>query len=259
MNTPRYKMSLSCKDFDNLFAEDLNTFKRRLPYRMQFLRRSLIKRTAFPVTYILREDIGAEEYRGYVTFANKHQYAREGFDIDSVVLFRNARGICAYADFDPCRTIEDSTSLGRKDNIRTSHRYLFTPHFFERYELRHGKHGNSDIYNQFFCRNMAGKGKGFYTLCCDSRPDDYKDIDVWSLCEDGLMLGQIKGNEDGFLDGQDYIIQINTFLDIDTLTKRQDKYRGLLYIITQHFAINRIDSDFTDSKRTFITNIKKIQ
>lgn len=93
---------------------------------------------------------------------------------------------------------------------------------------------------------------------CDARPDDYKTFDVWSLCNDGLMLGELK-NEKDFNEGKPYVIQLNTFLDLETLTRRQDKYSGILRSMKEAFSqMPNIESEADLKKRTFIMNIKQL-
>lgn len=256
---PRYKMTLGVEQFDALFLQDIKIQQSRSERRVSDLRRRLIKAQRFPMPYLVREMHGKEEYRAYTRIQTKKQPFREGIDFDSVVFFKNSRGTCAYINLDPFGVVEKRGVLYSCGDYCQSHRYLFTPHFFERYEMRHGWDGEfSDIHNQFFFNNLANQGAAFYTQMCDARPDDYKTVDVWSICNDGLMLGEVKSESD-FKEGKPYIIQINTFLDFDTLTRRQDKYSNILKNIKEVFStIPDTESEEDLKKRTFITAVKNL-
>ena len=124
--------------------------------------------------------------------------------------------------------------------------------------MRHGfDSGSSDIINQFFFNNFSFNGGGFYTCATIARPGDYKDIDFWSLCEDGVMLGQVHGDESLFKDGKPYVIQINTFIDFETLTKRQDKYYNIMRDMKRYFEAlpKEEESKLSIKKRSFISRL----
>lgn len=252
---PRYTMNMSAEKYDRLYMEDIQAHQRRLKHEYPDLRRRLIKAVKFPFRYMVKQMHGKEEYRAYGTINRKDEIFTTGIDITSVVFFKNSRGTCAYVDLDPYR-LTDKRGIYNMTGARTSHRYLFTPHFFDRYEMRHGwDDGFSDIHDQFFINNISkGDDYCFYTQITAARPDDYKTLDVWVLCKDGLMLGEIM-NEVDFLEGKDYILKINTFLDFDTLTKRQDKYANLLEDIKIVYdEIPHVESLDTILKRTFIVS-----
>lgn len=256
---PRYRMNLSAGEMDEIFMQDIETHKRRSPYHFNDLRRRLIRTQHYPMPYLIKEKHCKEEYRAYAVINDKHQPWKEGIDFVSVVLFKNSRGTCVYTNLDPFGNIGERTKVySHEAKFKASHRYLFTPHFFERYEMRHGWDGKySDIYNQFFFNNLID-GACFYTQSCASRPDDYKTFDVWSLCSDGIMLGELKSEAD-FTEGRPYIIQLNTFLDLDTLTHRQDKYANILKSIKEAFpAMSFTESKADLNKRTFVTVVKNM-
>ena len=259
--SPRYKMGLSVQHFDKLYLEDLNAFNRLSQHKVLPLRRALLKTQRFPYNHRFIMTRPTYEVRGYTSINHKNQMFREGIDIDAVIYFKNSRGTCAYINADPFHTV-DQCYMTKEDGIKPSHRYLFTPHFFERYEMRHGwEDGYKDIHDQFFFRNFTcqPKGEGFVTNLCKSRPGDYKTIDAWGLLQDGLMLGQIYGDEETFNRGEDYIIQMNTFVDFDTLTRRQDKYADLLKLVNAYFLSlpdkSPARKKYDDLKRTFVINI----
>lgn len=156
---PRFKMGLSAEQLDVLFMQDIETFHRRQQYHYNDLRRRLIKAKRFPMPYLVKEWHGKEEYRAYARINHKTQPFKEGIDFDTVVFFKNSRGTCAYINLDPFGVVEQCDNHYSRDcKHRESHRYLFTPHFFERYEMRHGWDGEySDIYNQFFSTTLQKK------------------------------------------------------------------------------------------------------
>lgn len=255
---PRYKIGMSVSEFDRLYMEDLETTKRRWKYHYKDLRHRVLKAPRFPMRYMFKEMHGKEELRAYTEIESKRQPFITGLDLDSVIYFKNSRGTCAYINLDPFK-VTCQKMVFYSEGQKNSHRYLFTPHFFERYEMRYGwDDGYSDIHNQFFFNNLSRAGRAFYTQMTKARPNDYKTFDVWSLCEDGLMLGEVK-NENDFNEGRDYIIQINTFLDLDTLTRRQNEYTNILESMRAVF--DKLELPETESdikKRTFITHIKNL-
>ena len=252
-------MGLGVEQMDRFFLDDIDTHNRRMQYHTKDLRRRLVKAKHFPMTYLIKEMHGKEEYRAYARIDSKSQPFKDGIDFDSVIYFNNSKGRCAYINLDPFKIIGTHGLRLGEGNYCGSHRYLFTPHFFERYEMRFGLGGEyGDIYNQFFFNNLARDKGAFYTQMCTARPDDYKTIDVWSLCNDGLMLGEVKSEED-FKSGKPYIIQINTFLDLDTLTRRQDRYSNVLKSMKEVFErMPWIESEEDEKKRTFVTTISNL-
>ena len=226
---PRYRMGMTVAEYDKAYSEDIDTMKRRFLYHFQKVRQKALKAVKFPLPFVVKEQHGIEECRGYFSLSSKKQVYKEGVDINAVIYFKNNRGLCAYINLDPLNRIS------RVENVRyvDSHRYLFTPHFFERYEERNGREsGCTDIHDQFFFNNIAFPGMVFVTQHTKAREGDYKTIDVWSLCEEGLMLGELKSEED-YKAGRSYVMQINTFLDVETLTHRQEKYKDILIDIKE--------------------------
>lgn len=257
MILPRYRMGLSAEQFRKLYMEDLATFNRRQIYHEKELFKKLKKVSIFPCRYMFKEQHGLEELRAYCKIENKkHPFPEDGLSMDIVIYFKNGRGLCAYLDCDPFDEL-DYVDFGSIEGgkIHNSHCYLFTPHFFERYEERHGlEDGFKDIRNQFFFRNRVF-GYGAFDVCISpSRENDHKRLDVWVLCQDGLLLGQIHGNEQDAIDGKDFVMQINTFLDASSLNKRQDGYSGALNLLKEfyiRYPRNDGESEAEHAKRVY--------